>query len=71
VIRVAPRETLKKEDQEILEAKRTKERLEDLSDELIPVNYATESFSKIIENGLNPIHLWYPMPATFPSAHAE
>ncbi len=41
VIRVAPREVLKKEDQEILEAKRAKEKLEDLVNELIPVNYAS------------------------------
>jgi len=41
VIRVAPLETLKKETQAELEAKRAKERLEDLVTELIPVNYAT------------------------------
>jgi type IV pilus assembly protein PilQ len=41
VIRVAPREVLKKEDQEILEAKRAKEKLEDLVNELIPINYAS------------------------------
>ncbi len=41
VIRVAPLETLKKEVQAELEAKRAKERLEDLVTELIPVNYAT------------------------------
>jgi type IV pilus assembly protein PilQ len=41
VIRVAPRDTLKKEDQTELEAKRVRERLEDLVTELIPVNYAT------------------------------
>jgi len=41
VIRVAPLETLKKETQAELEARRAKERLEDLVTELIPVNYAT------------------------------
>lgn len=41
VIRVAPQEALKRELQAELEAKRAKERLEDLSTELIPVNYAT------------------------------
>jgi type IV pilus assembly protein PilQ len=41
VVRVAPLETLKKEIQAELEAKRTKERLEDLVTELIPVNYAS------------------------------
>ena len=41
VIRVAPLEMLKKETQAELEAKRAKERLEDLVTELIPVNYAT------------------------------
>jgi type IV pilus assembly protein PilQ len=41
VIRVAPLEMLKKEAQGELEAKRVKERLEDLVIELIPVNYAT------------------------------
>jgi len=40
VIRVAPLDTLKKETQAELEAKRAKERLEDLVTELIPVNYA-------------------------------
>jgi len=40
VIRVAPVDTLKKEIQAELEAKRVKERLEDLVTELIPVNYA-------------------------------
>jgi type IV pilus assembly protein PilQ len=41
VVRVAPLETLKKETQSELEAKRVKERLEDLVTELIPVNYAS------------------------------
>ena len=41
VIRVAPQEALKRELQAELEAKRAKERLEDLSTELIAVNYAT------------------------------
>ena len=41
VIRVAPMETLKKEIQGELEAKRAKEKLEDLTTELISVNYAT------------------------------
>jgi len=41
VIRVAPVDTLKKEIQGELEAKRAKEKLEDLTTELIPVNYAT------------------------------
>jgi type IV pilus assembly protein PilQ len=41
VIRVAPLELLRKEDQAELEAKRSKERQEDLVTELIPVNYAT------------------------------
>jgi type IV pilus assembly protein PilQ len=40
VVRVAPLEALKKEVQTELEAKRAKERLEDLVMELIPVNYA-------------------------------
>ncbi len=40
VVRVAPVDTLKKEIQAELEAKRVKERLEDLVTELIPVNYA-------------------------------
>jgi type IV pilus secretin PilQ/predicted competence protein len=43
VIRVAPVEVLKKEEEEVLNAKRTKERLEDLVTELIPVNYSTAS----------------------------
>jgi type IV pilus assembly protein PilQ len=41
VIRIAPVDTLKKEVQTELEAKRAKEKLEDLVTELIPVNYAT------------------------------
>lgn len=41
VIRIAPRDTLNKEQQTLLEAKRAKEKLEDLVTELIPVNYAT------------------------------
>jgi type IV pilus assembly protein PilQ len=41
VIRVAPLETLKKETQTELEGKRVKEKLEDLSTELVSVNYAT------------------------------
>jgi type IV pilus assembly protein PilQ len=41
VVRVAPQDVLKKEVQGELEAKRAKERLEDLVTELLPVNYAT------------------------------
>jgi type IV pilus assembly protein PilQ len=41
VLRVAPREALKKEVQTELEARRAKERLEDLVLELIPINYAS------------------------------
>jgi len=41
VIRVAPVDTLKREMQSELEAKRSKERLEDLVTEVIPVNYVT------------------------------
>jgi type IV pilus assembly protein PilQ len=41
VVRIAPREALKREIQAELEARRAKERLEDLVVELIPVNYAT------------------------------
>jgi type IV pilus assembly protein PilQ len=41
VIRIAPMETLTRESQARLEAKRAKERLEDLVTELIPVSYAT------------------------------
>ncbi len=40
VVRIAPLDTLKKEIQGELEAKRSKERLEDLVMELVPVNYA-------------------------------
>ena len=41
VIRIAPVDILKKEVQTELEAKRAKEKLEDLVTELIPINYAT------------------------------
>jgi type IV pilus assembly protein PilQ len=41
VVRIAPIEALKREVQSELEARRSKERLEDLVMELIPVNYAT------------------------------
>ncbi len=41
VIRVAPIDKLKKEEEDALAARRAKEKLEDLSTELIPVNYAT------------------------------
>lgn len=41
VIRVAPVEVLKKEEEQVLTSKRTKEKLEDLVTELIPVNYAS------------------------------
>jgi len=41
VIRIAPQDTLNRESQARLEAKRARERLEDLVTELIPVNYAT------------------------------
>lgn len=41
VLRVAPSEALKKEVQTELEARRAKERLEDLVLELIPINYAS------------------------------
>ena len=41
VVRIAPLDTLKREMQTELEAKRSKERLEDLMIELVPVNYAT------------------------------
>ncbi len=41
VIRVAPVPRLKKEEEEVLSSKRTKEKLEDLVTELIPVNYST------------------------------
>jgi type IV pilus assembly protein PilQ len=41
VMRIAPLDSLKKEIQAELEGKRTKEKLEDLVTELIPINYAT------------------------------
>jgi type IV pilus assembly protein PilQ len=41
VVRVAPVDKLKKEEEDALAARRAKEKLEDLSTELIPVNYAT------------------------------
>jgi len=41
VIRVAPVDKLKKEEEEVLSARRAKEKLEDLGTELIAVNYAT------------------------------
>ena len=41
VLRIAPLDTLKKEDQAELQARRDKEKLEDLVTELIPINYAT------------------------------
>ena len=41
VIRVAPTDKLKKEEEESLAARRAKEKLEDLGTELISVNYAT------------------------------
>jgi type IV pilus assembly protein PilQ len=41
VVRVAPLETLKREMQSELEAKRSKERIEDLVTEVIPLNYIT------------------------------
>jgi type IV pilus assembly protein PilQ len=41
VIRVAPQDSLKKELQSELEARRAKEKLEDLATELLPVNYAS------------------------------
>ena len=41
VIRVAPVDKLKKEEEDALAARRAKEKLEDLGTELIPVNYAT------------------------------
>ncbi len=52
VIRVAPIDKLKKEEEEALAARRTKEKLEDLSTELIPVNYAT---AKELENQVKEI----------------
>jgi hypothetical protein len=47
VIRVAPIDKLKKEEEDALAARRAKEKLEDLSTDLIPVNYAT---AKDLEN---------------------
>ena len=41
VIWVAPRDALKRQEQDILEQKRAKEKLEDLVDDLVPINYAT------------------------------
>jgi type IV pilus assembly protein PilQ len=41
VIWVAPREALRRQEQDFLEQKRAKEKLEDLVDDLIPINYAT------------------------------
>lgn len=41
VIRVAPADKLKREEEDALAARRAVEKLEDLSTELIPVNYAT------------------------------
>jgi type IV pilus assembly protein PilQ len=41
VMRIAPAETLRRESQARLEEKRATERLEDLTTELIPINYAT------------------------------
>jgi type IV pilus assembly protein PilQ len=41
VIRIAPAETLRRESQTRLEEKRATERLEDMTTELIPINYAT------------------------------
>lgn len=41
IIRIAPVDALNKESQARLEAKRAKERLEDMVTELIPINYAT------------------------------
>jgi type IV pilus assembly protein PilQ len=38
---VAPRDALKKQEQDMLEQKRAKERLEDLVDDLIPINYGS------------------------------
>ncbi|OGP54271.1 MAG: hypothetical protein A2162_09115, partial [Deltaproteobacteria bacterium RBG_13_52_11b] len=43
VLRIAPLDTLKKEEQANLEDKRAKEKLEDLVTELIPISYATGS----------------------------
>jgi len=41
VIWVAPREALKRQEQDILEQRRAKEKLEDLVDDLVPINYAS------------------------------
>jgi len=41
VIWVAPREALKRQEQDLLEQRRAKEKLEDLLDDLIPINYAS------------------------------
>jgi type IV pilus assembly protein PilQ len=41
VIWIAPRDALKRQEQDILEQRRAKEKLEDLVDDLIPINYAT------------------------------
>lgn len=41
VIWVAPRDALKRQEQDLLEQRRAKEKLEDLVDDLIPINYAT------------------------------
>ena len=54
VVRIAPREALKREIQAELEARRVKERVEDLVVELIPVNYATaEEIIKPVKNVLS------------------
>jgi type IV pilus assembly protein PilQ len=54
VIRVAPVEVLKREEEELLSAKRTKEKLEDLVTELIPINYSTaQELSPQVENILS------------------
>ncbi len=52
VIRVAPIDKLKKEEEDALAARRAKEKLEDLSTELIPVNYAT---AKDLQNQIQEI----------------
>jgi type IV pilus assembly protein PilQ len=41
VIWVAPRDALKRQEEDILQQRRAKEKLEDLVDDLIPINYAT------------------------------
>jgi type IV pilus assembly protein PilQ len=54
VVRIAPREALKREIQAELEARRGKERVEDLVVELIPINYATaEEIIKPVKNVLS------------------